>query len=159
MPKHQLSQNASNESTISIHILLNAIAEATCSLDAAGQVTFCNETFLMVTGFRAEEIIGKSLHDLVHHHSLNGSSLNGTGCGKNGCVLCGTPNQQRQIHVVGEMLWRKNGTFFPGEYWLPPCKYHRALHNLSSQFTTSRNAKAQKRNYGAPRLTWRSRRG
>jgi PAS domain S-box-containing protein len=120
MPKHQLSQNASNESTISIHILLNAIAEATCSLDAAGQVTFCNETFLMVTGFRAEEIIGKSLHDLVHHHSLNGSSLNGTGCGKNGCVLCGTPNQQRQIHVVGEMLWRKNGTFFPGEYWLRP---------------------------------------
>jgi diguanylate cyclase (GGDEF)-like protein/PAS domain S-box-containing protein len=107
--------NASGDYTVEFQLLLNAIADAVCGLDTACRITFCNDTFLELTGYREDEMLGNSFHQLVHE-----SILTGPQCQTNQCVFCNIPNQSRQLHVIGELLWRKDGTCFPGEYWLRP---------------------------------------
>jgi diguanylate cyclase (GGDEF)-like protein/PAS domain S-box-containing protein len=106
-------RSARKDRTVEFQDLLNAIADAVCGLDGAGRATFCNDPFLRLTGYRADEIVGSGLHPLVHESILSRAK-----CQTKPCVLCKTPIQQ--LHIVGEMLWRKDGTSFPSEYWLRP---------------------------------------
>jgi two-component system sensor histidine kinase/response regulator len=46
--------------------VLNAVVACLCGLDAEGRVTFCNDALLSTTGYRADEMIGKNLHELLH---------------------------------------------------------------------------------------------
>lgn len=49
-------------------LILNAVGEGIYGVDAQGNTTFVNEAATRILGWRAEDVIGKSLHD-IHHHS------------------------------------------------------------------------------------------
>jgi diguanylate cyclase (GGDEF)-like protein/PAS domain S-box-containing protein len=108
-------QRARSDHKVELQVLLNAIADAVCGLDGAGRATFCNDPFLKLTGYHADEMVGNSLHQLVHE-----GILSRTKCQTDACVLCKIPDQNQQLHIVGQKLWRKDGTCFPSEYWLQP---------------------------------------
>jgi transcriptional regulator with PAS, ATPase and Fis domain len=67
MPLSQLLKSFDRELKAELQVILNAIVEGLCGLDVRGNVTFCNDTLLRMTGYRADEMIGSNFHELLHH--------------------------------------------------------------------------------------------
>ncbi len=117
MPLSQLLKGSPGEVQAELQLILNAIVEGLCGVDAQGKATFCNEALLRMTGYTRDEIIGEDLHDLLHHNRQDQIPHSAEEC-----PLClGLASHQR-IHDVGEYLWRKDGTCFPAEYWAHPLR-------------------------------------
>ncbi len=94
-----------------LQLILDTVAEGLCGLDAAGNATFCNDAFLKMTGYRTEEVVGNNLHALLHPRRPDGTKDLAEVC-----ALCKVTDFRREIHLVGEVFWRKDGTSFPTEY-------------------------------------------
>jgi PAS domain S-box-containing protein len=91
--------------------ILNAVVEAVCGLDSGGNITFCNDALLRMTGYRTEEIIGKNFNRFLHPRKMDGTDPMTGDCAHRESV-----DGDEAIHVVGKALWRKDGTHFPAEY-------------------------------------------
>src|SRR5579863_2361250 len=96
-------------------LILDAIAEGICGLNTEGTVTFCNRALLQMTGYEREEVVGQNAHDLLHHSRADGSRVPREECELGKAILEGAAAQ-----VVGGLLWRKDGTYLPVEYWGRP---------------------------------------
>jgi PAS domain S-box-containing protein len=99
-----------------LRLLLDSAAEGLCAIDPAGAITFCNASFLRMTGFRIrEEVIGQDYHRLVHHARTAGSP----GRTQQRAILLaaqtGTP-----LHATEETFHRTDGSAIPVEYWVRP---------------------------------------
>ena len=115
MPLSQLLNQSAGELQAELQLILNAIVEGLCGVDIHDNVTFCNEALLKMTGYRAEELVGKSVHGAIHHRQPDGTSYP-----EEECALRTAIERHQEIHVVGVVLWRKDGTCFPAEYWAHP---------------------------------------
>jgi PAS domain S-box-containing protein len=96
-----------------LRAILNAVVEGICGIDTNGNATFCNDALLQMTGYGAEEIEGKNLHELLHHSRPDGSRYPAEDC-----VFRKAIEAAQAAHLVGEVLWRKDGSCFPAEYWM-----------------------------------------
>jgi PAS domain S-box-containing protein len=104
------------ESTEMTRLLLNSTAEALFGLDLEGTCTFCNTACLKILGYdRAEQLVGKNMHELIHYARDDGSPLEARDC-----MILQSLYQEAVIHVEDEVFWRADGTFFPIEYWGHP---------------------------------------
>jgi PAS domain-containing protein len=77
MAHSELERSPCEASKIELELVLNAIDEGFCGLDTAGNVTFCNDAFLRMSGYQAEEIIGENLQELLRRGRAEGPK-NGT---------------------------------------------------------------------------------
>ncbi len=118
MPLSQLLNRSSGELQAELQLILNAVVEGLCGVDAQAHVTFCNDALLKMTGYRSEELIGKSLHDAIHYRRPDGAP-----CPAGECMLCGAIGAGRESHVAHELLCRKDGTRFPAEFRAHPLLY------------------------------------
>jgi len=92
-------------------LILNCAGDGIVGLDAAGCPIFVNPAAAQMLGYSAEELLGKPLHQMVHH-----SRPNGTPYPTDECPIC-IAREVRQETVSGEeMFWRKQGHCFPVEY-------------------------------------------
>jgi len=66
-------------------------------------------------GYTQEELLGKSMHTLIHHTHADGRPYPKEDCHVRCSTLAGEPT-----HVDSEMHWRKDGSSFPVEYWSHP---------------------------------------
>ncbi len=98
-----------------LRTILNAVVEGVCGLDAGGQATFCNNALLQMTGYGTEELVGKNLHELLHH-----SRLDGTPYPAAQCAFHKGMEARQATHITGESFCRKDGTCFPTESWIRP---------------------------------------
>ncbi|HEY4788158.1 MAG TPA: PAS domain S-box protein [Bacteroidales bacterium] len=92
-------------------LLLNAIGDGVYGIGSEGKVSFINPAAIDMLGWSLEELLGKSLHHMIHHTKADGNPYPPEECPiylsfKNGCIQ----------HRSDEVFWRKNGTFFPVEY-------------------------------------------
>jgi PAS domain S-box-containing protein len=94
MPLSQLVKSSEEELKAELQLILNAIVEGLCGLDVEGNVTFCNDTLLKMTGYRADEIIGSNFHELLHHSRPNGTKYPAEDCAFQG-------NQRPSVHSCG----------------------------------------------------------
>lgn len=102
-----------------LRAVLDSTAEAIYGLDREGACTFANAACVKMLGFQNEqELIGKTMHQLVHHTRLDGLPYDVENCPVQLAIRSG-----EKSHVVDEVLWRRNGTSFPAEYWSHPM-YH-----------------------------------
>jgi len=115
MPLTRLLKGSLSESNSELQLLLNVVAESLCGLDAAGNITFCNNAFLKLIQYRTDEIIGNSFDELLRH-----SSPSETTDPSRECTLGKGVESRQEIHIVGDLFWRKDGTCFPAEYWSRP---------------------------------------
>ena len=115
MPPSQLLKGSSDELPAELRLILNAFGGGLCGLDAKGNVTFCNDALLRMTGYCTGELIGNSLHELVHHSRPDGTKYPAAECAFEKAIY-----SHKAIHMLGEFLWRKDGTRFPAEYWAYP---------------------------------------
>ena len=115
MPQSEFPRSPCDASKLELELVLNAVDEGLCGLNAEGQVTFCNDTFLRMTGYPAEEAIGSNLQELLHRRRLVESIY-----GAEELNLRHPLHAQLPIHTVGEICWRKDGSSFPTEFWMHP---------------------------------------
>src|SRR5579864_1489950 len=73
MPLRQSLESSDLAPGAELQQVLNAVVACLCGLDADGNVTFCNDALLKTTGYRADEMIGQNLHELLHHSRPDGT--------------------------------------------------------------------------------------
>jgi diguanylate cyclase (GGDEF)-like protein/PAS domain S-box-containing protein len=111
-------QEALRESEERQRLLLESVGEAIYGLDTAGNCTFCNPACLRLLGYRdQEDLLGKNIHDLIHHTRADGSPYPEKDCHAVRAILGG-----EGVNVDDELLWRADGTGFPAEYRAFPVK-------------------------------------
>ncbi len=101
-----------------VDLLLDSAAEAIYGVDLQGKCTFCNPAALRMLGFRSEQdLLGKKVHELVHHTRPNGMPYP-----SEECRVCKAFRRGENLHVENEHFWRADGSSFPAEYWSYPIR-------------------------------------
>ncbi|QDP20355.1 PAS domain-containing hybrid sensor histidine kinase/response regulator [Sphingomonas xanthus] len=85
-------------------------------VDREGHTTLVSQGFLDMMGFKDEsEVLGRKLHDLIHHTHPDGSPYPVTECPIYQCASTG-----KVAHVPDEVFFRQDGSAVPVEYWVAP---------------------------------------
>ncbi len=95
--------------------ILNTAGEGIVGLDKEGITTFANPAALAILGFDSNELIGSSLHELIHHHKPDGSLYP-----EKECPTYATLKDGVSVRLGDETLWRKDGASFPAAYSATP---------------------------------------
>lgn len=96
-------------------LLLNAVGEGIYGFDKTGNAVFVNPASEQMTGWKAEELLGKNIHQYHHHSHANGDAYP--------CEECNIYNTMRdglERKITNEVFWRKDGSNFPVEYTSTP---------------------------------------
>ncbi len=98
-------------------LLLGAVGEGIYGVNAEGKTTFVNAAAEQMLGWTAEEMIGRDMHTMVHHHRHDGSHY---------------PHQQCPIYaafrdgavhnVENEVFWHRSGKPVWVEYTSTPLR-------------------------------------
>ena len=99
-------------------LLLDATEEGVYGVDLNGICTFVNAACVRMLGFENEkEILGSSIHELIHHSHPDGSHYP-----KEQCQVRLATLGDKSAHRLDEVHWRQDGSCFPVEYWSHPLK-------------------------------------
>jgi PAS domain S-box-containing protein len=90
---------------------LDAIGFGIYRIDLQGRCTFANAAALAMLGYDAGEVLGRNMHELIHHSQPDGSPLP-----QSACPLLAAQRSGRPVRLFNEVLWRKDGSFFTAEY-------------------------------------------
>ncbi len=63
-----------------LRTILDNLGEGVYTLDAHGKLAYLNAEAEHLIGWRMEELVGKGLHDIIHHHRPDGSVLPAMEC-------------------------------------------------------------------------------
>src|SRR5215217_6197519 len=96
-------------------MVLKSAGEGIFGLDLHGNVTFVNPAAARITGWEAEELVGRPQHDVLHHTKPDGSPYPREECPIHAAFEDGTTHSRDD-----EVFWRKDGTSFPVEYMRSP---------------------------------------
>ena len=111
-----LQQRQLKEQNEYIETLLDSTSEAIYGADTSGICTFVNAACLRMLGYgRPADLIGKSVHELIHHSHPDGRPYP-----KEECRVRVATLQDRAAHADDEVHWRADGSSFPVEYWSHP---------------------------------------
>lgn len=89
-------------------LLLDCAAEGIYGVDTDGIGQFFNQAALSMLGYALHELVGKPVHQIIHHSRPDGSSH-----GFEQCMLYGSLQNGTSHHILDEVFWRKDGSFFP----------------------------------------------
>jgi two-component system, cell cycle sensor histidine kinase and response regulator CckA len=89
-------------------LILDAVNEGIIGLDAEGRGIFANPSAMAMLGYELEEMLGKDMHDLIHHSKEEGSVYPRHECLTLITLKTGTPHP-----MIENLFWRKNGESFP----------------------------------------------
>jgi len=110
------AERAQRESEDKLRLLLDSTAEAIYGIDLEHRCTFCNPACLRALGYeRIDELLGKNMHDLIHHIRPDGTLFPVDECRVHQVTRTG-----EGVHADDEILWKANGTSFPAESWSHP---------------------------------------
>ncbi|HEX5338867.1 MAG TPA: EAL domain-containing protein, partial [Gallionella sp.] len=100
----------------SLQLLLNSMSEGMYGVDVNGNCTFVNAAFLRILGYSDEdEIIGESIHRLIHHSHADGSPYP-----EHECRMFKAFKENQPSHADDEVFWRKDGSSVAVAYWAHP---------------------------------------
>ena len=104
------------ESEERVRLLLDSTAEAIYGIDVQGNCTFCNAASVRLLGYdNPGDLLGKQMHWLMHH-----TRADGTPYPIEECQIYMGFREGKGSHSDNEVLWRKDGSSFPAEYWSYP---------------------------------------
>jgi len=102
-------------------LILNSAGEGILGVDLEERVTFLNDAAASLLGYTAEELIGREVHGIIHH-----SYSDGTPYPKKDCPMIHACSRGEERHIVGEALWKKDGSKFLSEYTTRPISEDKA---------------------------------
>ena len=117
--ERDIAVKALRENEERFRLLLNSTADAIYGIDTNGNCMFCNPACLNILDYASDaDLLGKNMHNMIHHHRLDGSEY-----AVNDCKIYQAFREGKGIHVDNEVLWRADGTQFDAEYTsYPMCK-------------------------------------
>ncbi len=86
-------------------LLLESVGEGIFGVDLDGKVAFINPAATRMLGYRTDELIGKAVHEQIHHSHADGSVYP-----KSECPMYLTHADGTDHHIADEVLWRKDGS-------------------------------------------------
>ncbi len=98
-------------------LILDSVADGIYGVDLHGNSTFFNRAAEELTGWKAEDVIGKNQHRLLHH-----SHADGTPYSFEECPVYQTFCDSQSRYISDDLFWRQNGASFPVEYSSTPIK-------------------------------------
>ncbi|WP_029010527.1 sigma 54-interacting transcriptional regulator [Azospirillum halopraeferens] len=98
-------------------LILQAAGEGIYGVNAEGRATFVNPAAERILGWPAEELLGREIHAVMHHHRHDGSVYPAHECPIYAAFRDG------QVHRVSdEVFWRRDGTPIWVEYTSTPIR-------------------------------------
>lgn len=95
--------------------VLESVGDGIYGIDLDGNCTVINPAASQMLGFKPGEVLGRNMHDLIHH-----SHADGTPYPAAECPIQNTLTDLDTVRVSNEVMWRKDGTSFPVEYVARP---------------------------------------
>ena len=112
-------QKSLRHSEARTRLLLDSSGEGIYGIDPDGKCSFCNPAALRMLGYsRLSDLIGRSIHSLIHHTRTDGTPLPA-----DECQALATYRDGKPAHVESELFWRANGSSFPVEYRSHPIRH------------------------------------
>ena len=105
------AQEERNRIAKQMEMLLESTGQGIYGIDLQGDCTFVNRATCELIGYQPAEVLGRKMHDLIHHHKPDGSVYPVEECPvyrafKKGEGCC----------TDSELIWRRDGTSIPVEY-------------------------------------------
>ena len=96
-------------------LILNAAGEGIYGVNADGKTTFVNRAAQEMLGWTAEDLLGRDIHTMIHHHHLNGETYP-----SHDCPIYQSFRYEQVNRIEGEVFWRKDGKPIRVEYVSTP---------------------------------------
>jgi PAS domain S-box-containing protein len=120
-----------------LKLIMDSTREAIYGINIQGECTFANRACLRLTGFDAlEDLLGKNMHDLIHHTARDGQPLR-----DEDCKIFQAFRRSVGMTVDDEYFWRKDGTRFPIEYSSYPIIHDGVIEGAVVTFTDATERK------------------
>jgi PAS domain S-box-containing protein len=100
-----------------LSVVMDHMAEGLYALDGEDRVTYMNAAASKMLGWRPEELLGKSMHDIVHFQRLDGTPLPASHC-----PLIRVRSEGQPVRVSNDAFTRKDGSVFPAAYSSAPLR-------------------------------------
>lgn len=95
-------------------LILDSAGEGIFGIDRAGNISFVNPAGAGMVGWQPDELLGKALHETLHH-----SRPDGTNFPRQECPMLKILAHS-SVKVGQETFWRKDGSMLPIEYVSAP---------------------------------------
>ncbi|HZD04464.1 MAG TPA: PAS domain-containing sensor histidine kinase, partial [Longimicrobiales bacterium] len=95
--------------------VLEASADGVIGMDLAGRCTSLNRTGSELLGISDHDAAGRTVHDLVHGKAVGKATHAPEACPILGALDAGVEQQE-----ADDVVWRRDGTSFPGRWHLRP---------------------------------------
>ncbi|HYL76638.1 MAG TPA: PAS domain S-box protein [Bryobacteraceae bacterium] len=105
--KHREGEDARKK----LELLLESTGEGIFGIDLRAACTFVNGSAAAMLGWMREDLLGKRVHDLIHHTDKNGQPYP-----LEACPILRAFREGRGCRVDDEKFFRADGSFFPVEY-------------------------------------------
>jgi PAS domain S-box-containing protein len=96
-------------------LLLDSTGEGIYGVDPLGHCTFINKAAATMLGYESATLLGKNLHQLIHHTKADGSSYS-----SESCPIIRACTEGKPCRVDDDILWRFDGSSFPVIYTAHP---------------------------------------
>lgn len=94
-----------------LELMLESTGEGIYGIDLNGCCVFINRAGAALLGYRVDQVLGRNMHDLIHHTRQDGSPYP-VAC----CPIYTAFREGRPCRIDSEVLWRADGTGVPVEY-------------------------------------------
>jgi PAS domain S-box-containing protein len=112
------------------HAVLNSVSEGIWGVDLKGKCTFANAAAVRTFGFESdEEMVGKNMHALVHHHYPDGRDFPDVECPISGVLV-----SNASLRRLKDTMFRKDGSSFVAEISAQPVRVRNKVIGLVVTF-------------------------
>lgn len=96
-------------------LILNAAGEGIYGINADGKTTFVNRAAQEMLGWTSDDLLGRDIHAMIHHHHLNGDVYHA-----HECPIYRSFRFEQVHRIEDEVFWRKDGKPIRVEYVSTP---------------------------------------
>ncbi|MDU8910986.1 sigma 54-interacting transcriptional regulator [Aestuariicoccus sp. MJ-SS9] len=96
-------------------LILNAAGEGIYGVNAEGKTTFVNRAAQEMLGWTTEDLLGRDIHSMIHHHHLSGEIYP-----SHDCPIYRSFRFEQVNRIENEVFWRKDGKPIQVEYVSTP---------------------------------------
>ena len=105
------------------HAVLDSAGEGIWGVDLKGKCTFINRLAVTTFGFDSEEeMVGKNMHALVHHHYPDGRDFPDAEC-----PITGVLASNASLRRLKDTMFRKDGSPFLAEISAQPVRDRKSV--------------------------------
>lgn len=96
-------------------LILDAAGEGIYGVNTEGKATFVNRAAQEMLGWTTEDLLGRNIHAVIHHHHANGDPYPAREC-----PIYRSFRSERTNRIENEVFWRKDGRPIQVEYVSTP---------------------------------------